>query len=143
MTTTDEMIAAHGTIVAALRILRGVAERTDLDVTVRDLLYHTEARIADTTPVRMYGGEPALPEVERTWSEIVPGDEVQAPNGAWYKVDATARMGREVHAQLIVNGKAVTSKRPASGTVMVRRCEAGRAVDMFRAAGILEGVMIG
>lgn len=71
--------------------------------------------------------------VEIPWADVVPGDQVQAPNKQWYMVDSTARTGEVVKA-LLVPG--IPTTRNASDKVMTQRGDTGKAIDMFTAAGM-------
>lgn len=78
---------------------------------------------------------PERPERDLPWSAVLCGDEVLAPNGAWYGVDSWSRTGRQVAVLLKANGSTVKSVRDAGQVVRVRRGPAGQAADMFADAG--------
>lgn len=80
--------------------------------------------------------EPERPEIPSTWGQVCAGDQVLAPDGVWYKVDAWSRTGEQVSTLIVVNGENVPTGMPAAGKVMVRRGPEGKAVDVFAAAGI-------
>jgi len=83
-----------------------------------------------------WNSEPA-PAVERPWSEVSPGDEVQAPNGQWYRVDAWARIGKQMKIVLIAPGGTKAHSSPLSDAVVpTRRGATGQAIDIFRAGGL-------
>lgn len=73
-------------------------------------------------------------ETEIPWSQVMPGDQVKAPNGQWYGVDSVARLDVSRMSVLLVGGIKSTPK--AQDKVLVRRGDAGRAVDVFRAGGL-------
>lgn len=77
---------------------------------------------------------PERPERERSWAQVVPGDDVLAPDNAWYHVDAWSRTGEQVNVLIVVNGDKVPVGMPAGQAVMVRRGPEGQAVDVLRDA---------
>jgi len=94
---------------------------------------NVEAMEADAPP---WSHEPA-PAKPIPWSQVSPGDEVQAPNGTWYRVDAWARIGGQVKVLLIgPDGAKIPSNPKAADAVPTRRGATGQAADIFRAGGL-------
>lgn len=135
MTGMREYSQAARTVVAGLRLLREHAKSAGLPVTTMDLIYHAESRIADEIPP-WEEPEPAAGK-PLTWSAVVPGDSVKAPNGQWYPVDSISRIGNALTVLLKApTGALIRSTPPIASEVEVRRGATGQAVDIFRAGGL-------
>jgi hypothetical protein len=125
-------------VVAGLRLL---ADAVPIESEAHSAIvnWHGEASLIvhsmeqDTPP---WNPEPQ-PTTERPWSQVSPGDEVQAPNGQWYPVDSWARIGEQVKVLLVgPDGTKIPSAPKASATVPTRRGTTGQAIDIFRAGGL-------
>lgn len=73
------------------------------------------------------------PDAPVAWSLVACGDEVQAPNGQWYRVTGMARVGQQVTAML---NEAIRSSVKATDKVPTRRGPVGQAMDVLLAGGL-------
>ena len=120
---------------AALELIRdNVPDGGNTMAHVLGFLEETESqlreleRVPEVTPP--WEPEPAE-SVELTWSEVIPGDSVLAPNGTWYPVDSVSPL-----VLVGPTGAKIKSTPRAEDKVTVRRGPAGLAVDVFRAGGL-------
>jgi len=81
-------------------------------------------------------GAKEYPVQRTTWSRVVAGDQVAAPNGQYYPVvEAADAINKTLVAIEVKSGVINRYKRVPGEGVMVRRGAQGRAMDIFAAAG--------
>lgn len=131
----NELDAARFVRAALGLIMAEIGEGTQVHAEVEGLalaLAQDMVKLEKTAPP----WEPERTEIPSTWGQVHAGDEVLAPDGVWYKVDAWSRTGEQVNTLIVVNGENVPTGMPANAPVTVRRGPEGKAVDVFAAAGI-------
>ncbi|HET6262461.1 MAG TPA: hypothetical protein VFG99_09520 [Chloroflexia bacterium] len=76
-------------------------------------------------------GQSEMEEQDRTWDEVVTGDEIlSVKTGRWYPVAATARTP-EGQARVMLKGSAKPITRAPADPVRLRRGVDGDAADLF------------
>jgi hypothetical protein len=77
------------------------------------------------------GGEPAYEEHERTWGELVAGDQIlSTKTQRWYEVDRMVKDGKG-NVKINIKGNAKPIVRPVGDKTMVRRGVNGDAMDIL------------
>lgn len=78
------------------------------------------------------GQEPSREEQDRTWGEVVAGDEIlSAKTGRWYTVHTSVRMTAVPEMKVMIKGSAKPIQRPVGDPVRVRRGVEGESVDIL------------
>lgn len=132
---TDELEAARF-VRAALDLI--MAQIPDGGPVMRDVLAWREENALTVRAAEKSApsSTPDRPEVASTWAQVVAGDEVQAPDGAWYEVDSWSRIGQNVAVLIKVNGSTMKTTQNADTPVMVRQGPTSQAMAVLVAGGI-------
>jgi hypothetical protein len=119
------MPEAGAVIEAARRFLSGPLDGSDGAVAAME-----EAVAALDAKLASLGSEPSRTEQDRTWGEVVAGDEVlSVKTGKWYEVGTTVRT-TEGKAKIMIKGNPKPILRTPSDPVRLKRGVEGDAVDI-------------
>jgi hypothetical protein len=122
------MMPEAGRVIDAARLvvsaLPGFTGRTEAIEALREALAALDAKLANA------GHEPTREEQERTWGEVVEGDEILSPKtNRWYEITRTVTNKGRV--KLNIKGSPKPIERDRTDRVQVRRGVTGESMDIL------------